>query len=50
LGPPDQRGYSSHLDSLGVAFKNLGQYGSAIEHYERAFVIEREIGDALRKH
>ena len=33
------------LDSLGLAYRNLGQVEKAIEYHEQALVISREIGD-----
>ncbi len=33
------------LGKLGIAYKNLGEPRKAVEYYEQALVIDREIGD-----
>ncbi|MCD4843428.1 MAG: tetratricopeptide repeat protein, partial [Methanosarcinales archaeon] len=35
----------SALGSLGLAYSDLGQVDTAIEYYDQALVISREIGD-----
>ena len=36
------------VGSLGIAYSRLGQYDKAIEHYNQALAISREIGDRGR--
>ena len=36
---------SRHLNSLGLAYKNLGEIQRAIECYEQSLAIKREVGD-----
>ncbi len=40
---PDEEGKA--LGTLGIAYKNLGQYDRAIQYHEQALTISREIGD-----
>jgi tetratricopeptide (TPR) repeat protein len=41
----DRRGEGADLGNLGLAYADLGQVDQAIEHYQQALVISREIGD-----
>ncbi len=41
----DRGAEGAFLDRLGNAYTELGQVERAIEHYEQALVIQREIGD-----
>ena len=43
-----RRREGEYLSDLGVAYRNLGQVQEAIEHYQQALEISREIGD--RRH
>jgi len=40
----DQHAQGNHLGNLGIVYKNLGQYETAIEHHQQALAIVREIG------
>ena len=42
-GPPPGEG--AHLGNLGLAYADLGEVRRAIEYYEQALAIAREIGD-----
>ena len=35
----------AHLNSLGIAYADLGEVRKAIEYYDHALAISREIGD-----
>ncbi|MDD4651114.1 MAG: tetratricopeptide repeat protein [Methanothrix sp.] len=41
----DRQGEGVNLGNLGIAYKNLGDARHAIEYYEQALAIAREIGD-----
>jgi tetratricopeptide (TPR) repeat protein len=41
----DRRGEGNALGNLGLAYAALGEARRAIEFYEQALVIDREIGD-----
>ena len=41
----DRRGEGNALGNLGLAYSDLGEYQKAIEYYEQALEIAREIGD-----
>ncbi len=41
----NKRNHGVILGNLGIAYKNLGDPRKAIEYYEQALVIAREIGD-----
>ena len=41
----DQAAEGRHLGNLGLAYAAMGEVERAIEHYEQALVISREIGD-----
>ncbi|MBN1202724.1 MAG: tetratricopeptide repeat protein [Anaerolineae bacterium] len=40
-----RRDQGAHLGHLGTAYANLGQYQRAIEHFQQALAISREVGD-----
>jgi len=42
----DRQAKGFWLGQLGVAYYSLGQYQTAIEHYQQALTIAREIGDS----
>ena len=42
------RGEGTHLGNLGLAYADLGQVERAIEHFQQALTITREIHDASR--
>ncbi|MCD4777934.1 MAG: tetratricopeptide repeat-containing protein, partial [Desulfobacterales bacterium] len=41
----DRRGEGNHLGNLGLAYSDLGQVEKAIEYYEQALLIGKEIKD-----
>ena len=41
----NRRGEGNHLGNHGNAYRNLGQVEKAIEYYEQALVIGKEIKD-----
>jgi tetratricopeptide (TPR) repeat protein len=41
----DPRGEDEALNSLGLAFADLGQYEEAIDHYQQALAVNRAAGD-----
>ncbi|WP_250855212.1 tetratricopeptide repeat protein, partial [Anabaena sp. PCC 7938] len=47
IGDRQNRKYSDSLNSLGDAYRSLGQYQTVIEYSQRSLKISREIGYAL---
>ena len=41
----DRRGEGTDLGNLGVAYRDLSQVDTAIQYYEQALVIGKEIND-----
>jgi tetratricopeptide (TPR) repeat protein len=41
----DRRKFAASLNSLGIAYRNLGQYQLAIDYHQQSLAIQREIGD-----
>ncbi|MDD3472120.1 MAG: tetratricopeptide repeat protein [Syntrophaceae bacterium] len=40
-----EKGQGTSLHSIGLVYKNLGQYNKALEYYEKSLAVKRKLGD-----